>query len=309
MGALLQVILPVFLVIGFGFVAVKRNLFSPDGVDGLMKFTQNFAIPCLLFRAIADLELGAYFAPPLLISYYLPAVSLFFAGILGARLLFNRPWEHCVAIGFCALFGNTVLLGLPIMERAYGADALDPNYAIIALNSPTCYLLGIAAMEIVRGRGAGAGATILSIFKAIFRNALVIGIMLGFAVNLSGFALPNVLNEAIDLMIRAALPAAIFGLGGVLAQYRIEGDIGPVLMICAFTLILQPAATWGLGIAYELDEAAFRSAIITAAMAPGINCYVFANMYGVAKRVAASTVLIATALSVITTWGWLAVLP
>ena len=44
-------------------------------------------------------------------------------------------------------------------------------------------------------------------------------------------------------------------------------------------------------------------------MAPGVNAYLFANMYGVAKRVAASSVLIATALSVLTIWGWISVLP
>ena len=44
-------------------------------------------------------------------------------------------------------------------------------------------------------------------------------------------------------------------------------------------------------------------------MAPGVNAYIFANLYGHAKRVAASSVLIATGLSVFSVWGWLAVLP
>lgn len=309
MSALIEVILPVFLVIGFGYLAVKRKAFSPDWVDGLMKFTQNFAIPCLLFRAIASLELGAYFQPAILISYYLPAIGLFVAGIFGARLMFNRPWEDSIAIGFCCLFCNAVLLGLPITERAYGADALSANYAIIALNAPVCYLLGIAAMESVRNRGSNALATLRRIITAIFHNALVIGLLLGFAVNLSGITLPGAIDDAVDLMARAALPAALFGLGGVLAQYKLEGDIGPVAMICLFSLAIHPALTWTIGSSAALDQSAFRSAVVTAAMAPGINGYVFANMYGVAKRVAASAVLISTAISVITVWLWLGIIP
>jgi malonate transporter len=35
-------------------------------------------------------------------------------------------------------------------------------------------------------------------------------------------------------------------------------------------------------------------------MAPGVNSYLFADMYGVARRVAATAVLAGTALSVIT---------
>ena len=61
--------------------------------------------------------------------------------------------------------------------------------------------------------------------------------------------------------------------------------------------------------ALALDPAPFRSAVVTAAMAPGVNTYVFANMYGVAKRVAASAVLIGTGLTIVTSWLWLAVLP
>jgi predicted permease len=61
--------------------------------------------------------------------------------------------------------------------------------------------------------------------------------------------------------------------------------------------------------AFGLDTAGLRSAVMTAAMAPGVNAYIFANLYGVAKRVAASTVLVATALSIGTIWLWLQVLP
>ena len=58
MQALLEVILPVFLVLGFGYLATWKGWFSDSWNEGLTKFTQTFAIPCLLFRAIADLDLG-----------------------------------------------------------------------------------------------------------------------------------------------------------------------------------------------------------------------------------------------------------
>jgi len=306
--ALLEVTLPVFLVIGFGYMAVRLNLFSDAGVDGLMKFTQNFAIPCLLFRAISTLDLGQVFEWPLLISFYTGATVGFAAGIFGARVFFNRPWPDSVAIGFCCLFSNSVLLGLAITERAYGTSALAANYAIVALHSPFCYALGITVMEVVRNRDGGLTQTARAVSSAMFRNALVIGIALGFAVNLSGMAPPQVFSDAIDMMVRAALPAALFGLGGVLVRYRPEGDLPTVLYVCAVALILHPVVTWSLGTALNLGQAPFRSAVLTAAMAPGINTYIFANMYGVARRVAASAVLIATALSIITVSVWLSIL-
>ncbi|NCO87829.1 MAG: AEC family transporter [Rhodobacterales bacterium] len=309
MSALISVILPVFIVLGFGYVARWRGYFGDSAVDGLMKFAQGFAIPCLLFRAIADLDLGQEFDLALLATFYTGALAGFVAGTLGARFVFARSWEDSVAIGFCGLFSNSLLLGLPITERAYGPDALTANFAIISVHAPFCYLVGISTMEIVRARGQTLAALPGKIGRAIFSNALIIGIALGFAVNLTGLPLPVVLTDALDLIIRAALPAALFGLGGVLYRYRPEGDMRTILFIVAVSLVLHPAIVWGLGRQTGLSTDAFRSAVITAGMAPGINAYLFANMYGAARRVAASAVLIGTAGSILTAAVLLTLLP
>ncbi|MEM1360419.1 MAG: AEC family transporter [Pseudomonadota bacterium] len=305
MAALIEIILPVFLLIGFGYAAVRSGQFSGAAVDALMRFTQRFAIPCLLFLAIARIDLNEHFDLLLLLSFYSAATTVFFLGLFGARYFFNRPWEDSVAIGFCCLFSNTVLIGLPITERAYGSDALDSVFTIISIHSPFCYLLGITAMEITRSSSGNLLKTVPSILKAMFSNALILGVMAGFAVNLSGIATPGVLEDAVEMMARAALPAALFGLGGVLTRYRPEGDLRTVGYILGLSLLMQPAIAFGMIHFFGLDQDALRAAVITAAMAPGVNTYIFADMYGRARRVAASSVLFGTAACALTAWIWL----
>jgi len=309
MGALINVILPVFLVLGFGYVAVWRKVFSDENIDGLMQFTQNFAIPCLLFSAISTLDLQKNVDVALLGSFYAGAYTCFIVGLLGGRFIFKRDWEDSVAIGFAGLFSNSLMLGLPITERAYGAGALEANYTIIAFHSSSCYLIGITAMEIAKNKGESLASLPVKILKAMFRNALVLGVALGFIVNLSGITLPTALSDALHLIGRTAVPAALFGLGGVLYHYRPEGDLKTIMFVVAISLILHPSIVWMLGKWSDLDTEAFRSAVLTSAVAPGVNAYVFANMYGRAKRVAASAVLFSTVLCIITVWGWLAILP
>jgi predicted permease len=312
MQALIDVILPVFLVIGAGYALTRAGMFGDAAVDGLMRFAQSVALPILLFRNVATLDLGAAFQPGLLLSFYTGAFSGFAAGFMGARLLFARPLTDSVAIGFACLFSNSLLLGTAIAERAYGPEALAGNFAIIAIHAPILYAAGIAAMEAARAQGQGLALRVLGrqIGRAILTQPLVIGILCGFAVNLSGLPLPGVVFSAMDMLIRAAIPTALFGLGGVLTRYRPEGDKATIAMVCAVSLVLHPAVTWGLGrFVFALDTPALRSAVLTAAMAPGVNAYLFAHMYGVAKRVAATAVLLATALSILTVWGWLAILP
>ena len=311
MQALLDVILPVFLVVGAGYATVRFALFSDGVIDAIMKYTQNFAIPALLFKAIAGLDLIDSFDPALLVSFYTGSATCFFAGLLAARYLFKRDWEDSVAIGFCCLFANSVMMGLAITERAFGADALAANYAIVAVHSPFCYGLGITAMEIARAHATGQPARTLpaTVGKAMFRNALVLGILLGFAANLSGVVLPQVFKDALGMIVSTALPLALFGLGGVLVRYKIKGDIKLVAFVCGVSLFLHPTVVWNMGKVMEIDVGQYRSAVLTAAMAPGVNTYIFASMYGKAQKVAATSVLVATVLSIFSVWLWLDWLP
>tara|TARA_B100001093_G_C26832987_1_gene1017006 strand:- start:47 stop:976 length:930 start_codon:yes stop_codon:yes gene_type:complete len=309
MSSLLDVIIPVFLIISFGYCTVWVRLFSIDTIDGLMKFTQNFAIPVLLFNAIAKVDLANIFNFNLFFSFYVGATAGFLIGFLGSHYIFNRPLEDSVAIGFCCLFSNTVMLGLPITERAYGTDALQHNFAIVSIHAPFCYFLGITVMELIKNTEKSISKKGIIILKAMFSNALVVGIVLGFLVNICGVNLAKSIQASVDMITAVALPAALFGMGGILYQYRPEGDAGPIIMICAVSLIIHPAIVWIFGSQLNLTDAQLRSVVITAAMAPGINTYVFANMYGKAKRVASTGVLLSTALSIGTVWVWLSLLP
>jgi predicted permease len=313
MSALIDVIFPVFILIGFGYIAARLHLLTDMAIDGIMRFAQSFALPVLLFKSVAGLDLSQAFSPGLMFSFYIGAFTGFAAGFFGARLIFKRALPDCVAIGFACLFSNSLLLGLPITERAYGTDALTGNIAIISIHAALFYTFGILMMEWARGIGqprkshAGFAAQVI---RGVVSQPLVIGILCGFAVNFTGLPQPVAFAAAVDMMSKAGLPAALFGLGGVLWRYRPEGDKGLIALVCLTSLVIHPSITYGLGrFVFGLDTAGLRSATITAAMAPGVNAYMFAHLYGVGKRVNASAVLIATALSIFTTWGWLHILP
>ena len=308
MSALLEVILPVFLVIGFGYLANWLLKTPRDLFEYLMKFAQGFAFPVLLFRGISRLHLGDTFDPAMLGAFYTGVTLAFFAGLLGARYLFGRTWPDSVPVAFAASFSNGGLLGLPITERAYGTEALGYNFAIIAFHAPFVYMLSVTTMEIVRAEGRSVGATMLSVATSMAKNPFIIGIGLGALVNLSGIAVPGPFAAAVDLVAGAAIPSALFALGGVLATYKPEGEMRLMVWIVTISLAMHPAIVWLMSQGVNLDTGPMRSAVLMAAMAPGVNAYVFANMYDTAKRTAATAVLLGTATSILSVWGWLWVL-
>jgi malonate transporter len=267
---ILQIVLPVFIVVGVGYLAVRVKVLANGDVDSLMLFVQNFAIPCLLFLAIARLDLASVFRPQLLTSYYLGSIVCFALGIAGARLFFKRRPGEAVVLGFGAMFSNTVLLGLPIMERAYGPGSTEPNLAIIAIHVPFCYLLGITSMELFRADGRALHRTAIIVVKSIFSNSMVIGLFLGLAFNLLDVPLPGPLTVALEMLARAALPAALFGLGGVLVRYPMTERLAEIAMVCVIRLFVHPGIAYVMShTVFGLSEEFVRGAVISSAMAPG----------------------------------------
>ncbi|MDS9467294.1 AEC family transporter [Paracoccus sp. MBLB3053] len=314
MTILFDVILPVFIVIGFGYLVAWRKMFTEVAVDGLMRFAQNFAVPVLLFTNVARLDLAKNLNIGMWVAFYAGAFLSYFLGWAFARRFLKRSPEDSVAIGFCCLFSNSLLLGIPIMERAYGPEALAGNVAIIAIHSPLLYTFGITMMEVTRARGQSLaiGQIAMRALSGVLHTPLIIGILCGTIMNLmlgAGLVMPEGFWAAADMMARAALPAALFGLGGVLYRYRPEGDSMAIALCCVCSLVIHPVVTYLLSRSFGLPTEAMRSAVITASMAPGVNAYLFAAIYDSAKRVAASTVLVSTALSMLTIWFWISVLP
>jgi predicted permease len=87
MGLLLDVILPVFVIIGFGYGMAKWGGMSESMVDALMWFAQSIAVPALLFRQMALIDLTTSFHPGMIGSFYAGGFLCCAAGFFGAALV------------------------------------------------------------------------------------------------------------------------------------------------------------------------------------------------------------------------------
>lgn len=309
MLTVLTIVAPVFALVATGFVAVKFGLYPRTGVHGLISFVNNFATPCLLFRAMLQVDFGSVFNPVLIAGFYTSALISFIIGIVLTRAVFaNRPGES-IASAFGAMFSNLVLLGIPIIQRAYGDDALQIMYTIVGLHAPTLISVGLIVMEISRRDGAGLGAVSLKAARRVVSNPLLIGIALGLIGNFSGLTLIEPADAFTRMMAQAVLPAALFGLGGALNEYRVRDNWVLSATMASIKLAIMPTMAWILLVPiFRVDHEIAKVAIVMSGMPTGINAYVFATSYKRSVDISASTILITTAMSVFSVSFWLYVM-
>ena len=306
MLAILNVILPVFALMALGNLAVRFRLFPQEGVRGLVMFVNNFATPCLLFQALATADFSTTFNLQVIGPFYVGAVSVFTLGaIFSVKFFGNRPGEG-VASGFSAMFTNTVLIGVPIMSRAYGPGALPTTFSIIAFHASVLITMGMIVMEVARRDGAPMHKVMWTAFLRIISNPLLWGIVLGALVNVSGIKLIEPAQAFIAMMAAAVTPAALFGLGGALNDYKLSESWAQSLTMSLLKLIVQPVIAWIIMVPIlHVDHEYARYGVLLAAMPTGINAFVFASYYNRSVNVATNTILISTVLSVLTVSAWL----
>jgi hypothetical protein len=306
MLAIVNVIVPVFALIVTGYLAVRFHLYPRSGVAGLVAFVNNFATPCLLFQAMLTSDFGSVFNPAIIIPYYVGALFSLFAGtVIAMRFFGTRPGEG-VSSGFAAMFTNTVLIGIPIMSRAYGDTALPVAFSIIAFHAPSLITLGMLVMELVRRDAQPLHKALLVAAVRIVQNPLLWGVALGILCNRLGITLIEPATAFLDMVTAAVVPAALFGLGGALNEYRFAESWLQALVMSLLKLISQPLIAWVLMVPIlHVDHEVARYGVLLAAMPSGINAYVFATYYNRGANVAANTVLISTVLSAATILGWL----
>lgn len=179
-----NIVLPVFLVVFAGYLASRAAIMNDEQIDALMRFTIYIAAPAFLFHAVATLDFSKALDPSLLGAYYVPVIAiLLFGTFAGQRFFGQRPGE-AVASAFTATFANTLFLGLPVIERAYGTESMEPALAVVSVHAVVCYLAAGILMETTRRDGTGAVSAITNGIRTLSRNPVVIGVALGVLWNL-----------------------------------------------------------------------------------------------------------------------------
>jgi malonate transporter and related proteins len=252
----------------------------------------------MLVRTLAQAELPPQPEWALVLAYFSGAFANFALAAVAARRVWSRRGAEPAIFGITAAFSNTIILGIPIVLRAFGDVAAVPLSLIVAFHSALIFALTTVAAEIGLGAGAPWHQIPVNIGKGLATNPILWGIAAGLALNLSGLALPAVLDQLAATLGAAALPAALFALGANLSRFRLAGTLRATLLLTGLKILLQPALVYLLAAhVFALPPVSLAVAVTIAALPTGINAYLFAARYEAAVQEATSTILVSTLIS------------
>ena len=305
--ATVLIVAPVFALIASGYAAVLFRFVTETAHKGISEFAFSIAIPALLFRTIVVSEFPDVSPYRMWGAYYgALAVPWIAALALSALLRAGREdREDGVVFAIGSVYGNIVMLGIPLTLSALGNEAAGPMALILSVNTPLLWLCGILQMELVSRKRTGSALSVIQpVLADLARNPLMLAIGFGVVWRFTGLGLNPVVDRTIELLAQAGSPAALIALGINLFRFEVKGEMSSVVVMSALKLLAMPAAAFVLAKLLGLPPTAAGVVVLFAAMPTGANAYIFAVQYQrlvnpVSGAVALGTLLAAVTLPVV----------
>ena len=290
-----QAILTIFGLVMLGYLLGWRRWLAGEAAAGLANVTFKLFMPAVLFTGIARAQLSDGMSPMLLLAYFGPVLAVFACVGLFAHSRLGRASP----LGLTAAYSNNVLVGIPLVTTLLGAESLVYVFAILVFHS----LILFSLQSFYSALGSGEKVSGKALLKNL-ANPLIVGLLSGALLNLSGLDMPKALWRVADWLAQAALPCALMVLGISLSRYRLRPSTA-ALGLTLVKLGLFPALVWYVGgLLPGLSHQARSVLVLLAACPSGVNVLAFVTNQEDTRAVS-STVFLSTLLAALSLPLWM----
>lgn len=303
-------IMPVFGIVLLGYLMARIGVFRELAVDGVAQYVFAVAIPLLLFRTTAGTPIPADVPWDFLFTYYGGALAAFLLAMLLSGAVFKGGLAEMGILGGTAAYSNTVLLGLPIVFEILGDEAAVPLFVLIGVHSLVLVPLIVATISVGRREGGAVGRVLRETVGEMVQNPIIVALLAGAVYGRYAATLPGPVDHVVKTLGDTAGPLALFALGGVLARYRLAGQIREAAAVSAVKLVVHPLLVWTLGTyVFDVPPAWLWVAVLLAGMPTGINVFIFAHRFTVATGTVGIAVVLSTAFAMVSLTGLIHLMP
>jgi malonate transporter len=308
MLAIFLLVAPVFGLIAIGWCA-NRVRYIPDEAGPLLsQFAFKILIPALLFRAMATMQPPAQSPWLLAGAYGLSVILIWATATIATRLLLRRPAPDGVAIAFASVFGNGLLLGIPLILSAFGSEAATPVAVLLICDTTMLWLLGVLHMELTLRGVSGSLSQLSRTAVDLLKNPIIAPVIIGLLWRWTGLGLPSILDKLLVLLGGAAIPVSLTAIGMTLARYEIKGQTPTLMLIVVLKLIVFPAIALWLGLQiFGLSPLWAGALAVFCSMPSGANAFIFAARYNRAVGSVSASVAVSIVFAVLTVTVMLAI--
>jgi len=295
----LAALMPVILVIASGYLIARTGLITGEQWRGVERLAYYVLFPAVLFRTISQADFNSF--PTLNMGGSLLATILAMATILLlARTAIERIWNIGPA-RFTSIFQGTLrwnaMIALAIADNIAGEIGLAMLAVAMVFMIP---VLNVASILVLSHYASGTTPSGAKILRDLYTNPFIVAIGAGVLMNVSGIALPLVIEDTLEIFSRAALPIGIICVGAGLDLGSLRRP-GPALTIGTFLRpLFMPLLAFGFATLLGVTGPALAVIIIASAVPCASNSYLLARQMGGDAKLMAEIITLQTLAATVT---------
>ena len=296
MSAIVLALLPVVAILVLGQALVRTRLFGPETWGPIERIVYFVLFPCLIVRAIATAEFEG--APVGQMAATLVAAQV----LLAAAAYLSRLSQTVDSPAFASIFQSNVrwntYVALAVAAGLYGPDGLALTAIAAGALIPVANILAVwGFVTYGRRREDGKRPPIL---KSLATNPLLMACVIGLAIRESGWKLPDLLSDTLQIMGGGTLALGLLAAGAGLDLKRLATAGGTVLTWSLVRVLGMPLIVWALGPLFGVEGLALSVAIIATSTPTAVNGYILAKQLGGDAQLSASLIAAQTVIALAT---------
>lgn len=272
-----ETILPVFLIVIFGFLFRKFGPVSESFWPEFNSFGYYVLFPALIFHAILTADFSQ-------ISFgYLTLLSLIAFSAMPCLVLLSWPIFQKMNIAkpsFTTFFQTTSrwhgFMSLAIAEKLYGSEGLTFVAIIMLIVIVPINLVNVIVLVSFDGKKH----SFADFATQIVTNPIILAALLGITINLSGLHIYPPISQGIDFIARSSLGLGLLMIGAGLRLRDMVVPNGLILLPTIAKLIIQPIIAYVIGSFFGFEGQELILIVLCCAVPAATNGYVLAQKLG-----------------------------
>jgi malonate transporter and related proteins len=291
-------LVPVVILIAIGFIAGRAGFMTANSTKDLSKLVFTIFLPPMLFRTMVNVHPENLQGKPLVA--YLLGMALMYAVMFFAA---GRNRKAAV-LGLAASYSNTVMIGIALIQFAYGEQGVAVLLALITVHSLIMLSLATVVLELVtlKEKSGQQGHPLQILASSIWntlKQPMIFPIIAGLIYAQTGWGIPAMIDKPLQLLGNAFSPLAVILVGITLAATRVGEHLRMALALSMLKNVAHPLVVAFIGLALGLQGLPLAVMIVTAALPIGANVFLFAQRYETALPEVTAAVAVSSAVALV----------
>ena len=297
-------LLPIFVILIFGYVAGIKSQFNEDNAFAFNKLVLDYALPAALFISIVKTDRTILFADvDLTLASTIILLLCYFISFFSCLLFFKHTKQESAVGAMIAGSPSVGVLGFAILDPVYGSGAITG--IVVAIVAIIQHVLIIPfGILIFHPKDENGNKRHANPIIAAIKEPIVIVPLIAIVLVILNIKFPAALDPSLNIIAYTKSGVAIFAAGITLSVYKFKIST-EVLYNTFLKLFLMPALALLVGVAFRLNHEVIQILVLISALPSSISGVIIGGRYQTYLKLGTSSLALSIIFFIVAAPFWI----